>query len=346
MIPNVADITKDIFNQDMTAGEKVKSIGEELLDTVGSSLVLPYGGSQIKKTVKGLSLYSNDLPGSYTDSGDLRYTVEDDVGSKIQAGIFGAYANPYAQDYIDSGFKTIKKDNIDEMVGLDMNSTEYRKFKSDLSKVSDTTDKNGYKQYVDDNNNTYWYDDDKKTMYDNNYKKTTLTADDLVKVSKKEQALNYINSLDLTDAQKNLAANNLNKNSKKKIDMSEYGNYGSYDEYQYARDYPEKYSVITQIDSYNNYNKYKDTINEISKKYKEMGEGATSKQKTQISKAKKQEIQGYIESLDLDIPQKMMLEKVAGGYSINNYKNYIYQYLENTSLDVNEKYNIWKELFE
>lgn len=286
MIPNVVDITKDIFNQDMTTEEKIKSVGEELLDTVGSSLVLPYGGSQIKKTVKGLSLYSNDLPGSYTDSGDLRYTVEDDVGSKIQAGIFGAYANPYAQDYIDSGFKTIKKDNIDEMVGLDMNSTEYRQFKQGLNSNSKIEDK-----------------------------------------------LNYINEQDLTDKQKTLVANNMNKNSKTTIDMSEYDNYNSYDEYKYARDYPEKYSVISQITDYDSFIQYKSDITNIKNQYTNTND-------------RKQAVESYIESLDLSVPQKMMLEKVAGGYSIKDYKNYMYQYLESLPMTSNEKYNIWNELFE
>ena len=336
-IPNIADITSDLLNKDMTAGEKIKSIGGELLDTVGASLILPYGGSQIKKTIKGLSLYANDLPGSYTDSGDLRYTVEEDVGSKLQAAIFGAYANPYAQDYIDSGFKTIKKDNIDEMVGLDMNSTEYRQFKSNLSKVSNTSDKNGYKQYTDENGKVYWYDADSETMYDSSYKKTTLTEDDLIKTSKTEEALNFINSSDLKDYQKDLAANNLNKNSKKRIDMSEYGKYDSYDEYKYARDYPEKYSVVSQIAPYDDYVRYKDDIADIKERYStELGYD---------SDERKAAVQEYINSLELSVEQKMMLEKMAGGYSVKNYKNYIYNYLETLDLTDSEKYTIWEELF-
>lgn len=339
-IPNVADITSDVVNMingEKTVGEGLKSIGGELADTVGASLLLPYGGSQIKKTVKGLSLYANDLPGSYTDSGDLRYTVEDDVGSKVQAAIFGAYANPYAQDYVDSGYKSIKKDNIDEMVGLDMNSTEYRQFKSDLSKVSNTSDKNGYKQYLDDNGQVYWYDTESETMYDSEYTKTTLTEDDLVKVSKKEEALNFINSSDLTDAQKNLVANNLNKNSKKQIDMSEYGKYDSYDEYKYARDYPEKYSVVSQIAPYDDYVRYKEDIAAIKEVY--------STEAGYDSDERKAVVQEYIKGLYLDTEQKMMLEKMAGGYSIKNYKNYIYNYLESTGLTDSEKYTIWEELF-
>ena len=339
-IPNVSDITSDIMdivNEEKTLGEGLKSIGGELLDTVGASLILPYGGSQIKKSIKGLSLYANDIPGSYNDSGDLRYTVDDDVGSKIQATLFGAYANPYAQDYIDSGFKSIKKDNIDEMVGLGMNSSEYRELKEDLNNVSTTTDKNGYKQYVDSNNKVYWYDSDSEIMYDSNYNKTTLTEDDLQKISKTEETLNYINSLDLTNSQKNIIANNLNKNSKKTIDMKQYSNYSSYEEYKYARDYPEKYNVISQITDYNSFEKYKEDIDDIKKQY--------SSELGYESKDRKNAVQEYINGLDLNIYQKMMLEKMAGGYSIKNYRNYIYEYLESTDLTNSEKYSIWEEIF-
>lgn len=352
MVPDLSKIVgsvADIANGEKTTGEGTADITKELMDTLGSSLILPFGGAQIKKTIKGIDLYSKDKPvsGSYTDNGDLRYTVDEDIGSKVQAAIFGAYANPYAQDYVDSGYKTIKADNIDEMVGLGMNSTEYRKYKKELSAAGDTSDKNGYKQYVDDNGNIYWYDSKNDVVYNSNYEKTILDKDDLTKVAKTQEQLNYIDSLDISDEKKNIMANNLNKNSKKKIDMSEYSNYDSYEEYKYARDYPEKYSVISQISSYDDFQEYSKQISNIAKEYKELSEDATtSKQKTAISKQKKQEIQSYIESLPLNQCQKIMLEKEAGGYSIKNYKQQIYQYLESQDLTNEEKYNMWKELFE
>ena len=332
-ISNASDFFDGNESQKQTA---IKSLTKEWSKPL-YYVALPFAGGQLKKTIDGASMYLNDVPGSYTNSGDLRFTVEDDIGNKVKAVIFGTYANPYAQDYIESGYKTIKKDNIEEMVGLDMNSTEYRQYRKGLSNVSKTTDENGYKQYVDDNNKVYWYDSDSEIMYDNNYKKTTLTADDLIKVSKTEEALNYINSLDLTDKQKNIAANNLNKNSKKTIDMSEYGNYSSYDEYKYARDYPEKYSVVSQITDYDSFVKYKDDIADIKEKY--------STEAGYESKERKTAVQSYINNLDLNMYQKMMLEKVAGGYSIKNYQNYIQEYLETTDLSNSEKYTIWEELF-
>lgn len=351
MVPDLSEIVgnvTDVANSKKTLEEGAKDISKELLNTLGSSLILPFGGAQIKKTIKGLDLYSEDKPiaGSYTDKGDLKYTVDEDVGSKIKSALFGAYANPYAEEYIKSGYKSIKSNNIDELVALGMNSTEYRNFKKELSKVSDTSDKNGYKQYVDKNNNVYWFDDKNGVMYDSNYKETNLTDDDLTKVSKKEEALNYINALDLTDNQKNIIASNIDKTSKKTIDMKEYSKYDSYDEYKFSRDHPEKYSVINQIASYDDYLDYKKDIKEISDEYKLLSDDATnSKQKSNISKQKKKEIQSYIESLPLNQYQKMMMEKEAG-YSIKSYKGQIYQYLESQNLSNDEKYNIWKELFE
>ena len=340
-IPNVANIisdTSDMIHGSKTIGEGAKSIGSELLDTVGASLVLPYGGSQLKKTAKGLAMYLNDVPGSYTQNGDLRYTVDDNLLRKVQAGIFGAYANPYAQDYTDSGYKAIDKDDMAEMLDLNMNSSEYRKYKSGLSKAQKTVDKNGYKQYNDDSGNIYWYDSKKDIMYDSSYKKTNLTKDDFTKSVKTQKALNYINSLDLTNSQKNIAANDLTKNSKKTIDMKEYGKYSSYDEYKYARDYPEKYSIITQITDYDTYLKYKDDISDIKKKYKIETE--------HDSNLRKKEIRNYINNLDLNKTQKILLEKMAGGYSISNYKSQVYDYLETTGLSQSEKYKIWENLFE
>lgn len=336
----VSTLGKKLTNQTDKYGNKItwEDVGKDLTEALPYWL-LPTGYGQAKKTIKGMSLYdeSNPVSGSYTDAGNLRYTVDDDIGSKIKAGIFGAWANPYAQDYIDSGYKTINKNNIEEMIGLDMNSTEYRDYRQGLTDAGDTTDENGYKEYRDDSGNTYWYNSEEDSFYDNNYNKTTLDENDLTKVSNMEEKLNYIDSLDLTPEQKNIAANGINKNSNKTIDMEDYSRMGSYDEYKFSRDYPSKYAVITQIDSYENYNRYKEAIADIKKEYSN-----ENGYKTEDRKAK---VQQYIENLNLNAYQKMMLEKMAGGYSIKNYRNNIYEYLETTELTDSEKYTIWEELF-
>lgn len=97
--------------------------------------LLPTGYGQIKKTAKGASMYSGKLPtaGSYTDSGNLRFTADESVGGKTKALLFGQYSSKEAQDYIDSGFKTISKNHIQEMKDLGMTSTEYRNYRTGLS---------------------------------------------------------------------------------------------------------------------------------------------------------------------------------------------------------------------
>lgn len=123
-----------LYGKDSNGNEKSRV--ETLLETLPYYL-LPGGYSQIKKTTKGLSMYDDKLPvaGSYTKSGNLRFTADESLPGKIKAGLFGQYSSKEAQDYIDSGFKSINKSKIDEMKNLDMNSTEYREYRDGLSKA-------------------------------------------------------------------------------------------------------------------------------------------------------------------------------------------------------------------
>jgi len=160
--------------------------------------LLPTGYGQLKKTTKGLEMYDEDLPiaGSYTDSGNLRFTAEEDTWSKVQAGIFGQWANEEAQEYVDSDFKTINKDNIDELIDLGMTSSEYRDYRTGLS--------------------------GKKSN---------------------EEKIEYINSLDVTDEQKNIMANNI-LDRDYDVDMSNYDEYSSYDEFDFYYKNQEKYDWL------------------------------------------------------------------------------------------------------
>ena len=111
-----------------------EDVGEDSIDSLAYWL-LPTGWGQIKKTTKGLSMYDDKLPiaGSYTKSGNLRFSAEDNAFGKVKAGLFGQYSSKYAQDYIDSGYKSINSSKLDEMKDLDMNSTEYREYRQGLS---------------------------------------------------------------------------------------------------------------------------------------------------------------------------------------------------------------------
>lgn len=99
--------------------------------------LMPTGYGQLKKTTGGLGLFDEDLPvpGSYTDSGNLRFTVEDTTENRIKSAVFGKWSNEEARKYIDSEFKTIDKDNVEELADLEMKSSEYRKYRKGLSEA-------------------------------------------------------------------------------------------------------------------------------------------------------------------------------------------------------------------
>ena len=194
---------KDEFGNDKS---RVETLKEAL-----PYYVLPTGYGQIKKTTQGLGMYDEDLPiaGSYTDSGNLRFTAGDSTWDKVQAGVFGRWANKEAQAYVDSEFKSIDKENIDELIDLGMTSSEYRKLKEDINKVGETKNDKGYIKYTDDNGNTYWYDKKTQTLYDSNNKESNTSILDLTKATSKEQKIEYIDNLDLTTDQKNILVNNM-----------------------------------------------------------------------------------------------------------------------------------------
>lgn len=131
-ISEALPIKQLLYGTDSNGNEKSRV--ETLLETLPYYL-LPGGYSQIKKTTKGLSMYDDKLPiaGSYTKSGNLRFSADESISGKIKAGLFGQYSSESAQDYIDSGFKSINKSKLDEMKDLDMNSTEYRNYRQGLS---------------------------------------------------------------------------------------------------------------------------------------------------------------------------------------------------------------------
>ena len=99
--------------------------------------LLPTGYGQIKKTTKGVSMYDPDLPvaGSYTKSGNLRFTADESTGGKIKAALFGQYTNDEAKKYTESGYKTINSTKIDEMKELGMKSSEYRDYRNGLAQA-------------------------------------------------------------------------------------------------------------------------------------------------------------------------------------------------------------------
>ena len=108
--------------------------------------VLPGGYGQIKKTVQGLGMFSDDHPisGSYTDSGNLRFPVEDTLGNKIQAGIFGQWASKNARDYFDNAWAPLKEKQIQEFADVGMTIQEYHKYRDGMTGLTKQAEKLEY----------------------------------------------------------------------------------------------------------------------------------------------------------------------------------------------------------
>ena len=143
-------------NQDNEYGQKY-SLEDVKDDMIGSAAywLLPTGYGQLRKTTKGLSMFDDKLPvkGSYTKKGNLRFSVDDTVGERVKASLFGQYATKHAQDYIDSGYKSIDKSKLDEMKDLKMNSTDYKKLKKGINESGTSSeDKLNYIKDLDISN--------------------------------------------------------------------------------------------------------------------------------------------------------------------------------------------------
>ena len=136
-------------------GGDIKTIVSNIADGEASTkewlkpvyyLAMPFGGGQIKKTNEGLGMFSDEHPvaGSYTDSGNLRFPVEDTLGNRIQAGLFGQYASENARDYFDNGRSPLKEKQIQEYIDVDIPIRDYWEYREGLADQKTIEDKFDY----------------------------------------------------------------------------------------------------------------------------------------------------------------------------------------------------------
>ena len=117
---------KDDYGNDKSRTETIKE--------VLPYYVLPAGYGQIKKTAQGLKMFDKDnpIPGSYTDSGNLRFPVEDTLANRVKSGIFGQWSHEEARDYIDNERAPLKEKQIQEYKELDIPIADYWKYREGL----------------------------------------------------------------------------------------------------------------------------------------------------------------------------------------------------------------------
>lgn len=235
-LPSASDTVSSVADLfDMNVENKTSAINtlKKELSKPLYYVVLPFAGGQLKKTIEGLSMYNEDLPiaGSYTNSGKLRYTVSEDLGTKIKAGIFGQYSVKEAKEYFDEGYSPLTEKQTQELVELDIPMSDYRQYKNKLKEIDKIK-----QDEIDDG------------------------------TSKLEMKLDYINGLELSNEQKNILANNTTTR-KEKIDMSKYDEYSGLDEMDFAIKSPSEYKTIKTITDYETYNTYSNEIKDLKKKY-------------------------------------------------------------------------------
>ena len=135
--------------EDVTEGNW-KNIGKEMMNPI-LNVGLPVGGGQLKKTVQGLKMFSDEHPvsGSYTDSGNLRFPVEDTPLNRVQAALFGQYASKNAREYFDNGYAPLKEKQIKEYMDVDLPIADYWKYREGLSGLKTNAEKADYVNSLD-----------------------------------------------------------------------------------------------------------------------------------------------------------------------------------------------------
>lgn len=173
--------------------------------------------------------------------------------------------------------------------------------------------------------NTYFETKDKTTSIVNEYKEELAnTIDSTVKSN-----LNLSKKIDITNAISNSGLSDLQK-------------FALYDKY-YASEKTISNIQNANID-FDTYAKSTYEIESIKNQYKTV-DGMSSKEKTAITNTRKRAVQNYIDSLNIDIGQKVIVQKVIGGYSVKGYENYMIPYIDNLNISQEEKQALYDALY-
>ena len=109
--------------------------------------------------------------------------------------------------------------------------------------------------------------------------------------------------------------------------------YANKEENDYSLENPKKYNTMTAFNlSYEDYTKYSKEISNIKEQYND-------------TDSRKYAVWQYIQNQKITKVQKILLYNLCGGYSISNYKDYMFNYINNQNITKTEKQEIWKYLY-
>ena len=292
---------------------------------------LPTGYGQIKKTAKGLDMFSDDHPiaGSYTNSGNLRFPVEDTLASRVKAGVFGQYASENARDYFDNERNALKEKQIQEFIDVEMPIRDYWDYREGLNKQDTLEDKFDYIAGLD-------LSVEQKNILINNVvdRKDKVDMENYDDFSGYEEFDFYSKNPEKYEF---LQSNGVSYEEYKSSDDAK----EEYDAvYSWYKNYPEKVTVAKAVtDNMVEYRRYTSYLNDIRADKDANGETING-----TGKAKKAD---YINSLDLDYGQKIILYRslFESSEDKRNYNADIVEYLNGRDdISYDEMVTILEEL--
>ena len=287
--------------------------------------LLPGGYGQIKKTVQGLGMFDDDLPiaGSYTDSGNLRFTVDDTFENRVQAAVFGQWASSNAREYFDNEYKPLQEKQIQELVDSGLSMKEYRDYRDGLKDLDTLGEKVAYIADLD-------LPIDTKNLLVNNIadREEPIDLTDFDEYSdwgEFEYAHKYPKKYDF------LTANNISV-----------AQYEAFDEdtkkaWTWAYQNPEKFALSRAVsDDLMVYRQYSEELSEI--KADKYADGRT------VNGSRKTKVLNYLNNLDADYYTKLILFKME--YNADDtYNREIIEYLNGREdISFEEEVTILKEL--
>jgi hypothetical protein len=270
-------------------------------------------------------MFDDDLPvtGSYTDSGKLRFPVEDTLPNRLQAGLFGQYASDNARYYFDNDIAPLGAKQIQEYQDVDIPIRDYWDYRNGLKGLTKAQEKADYISGLD-------LPISKKNILINN------------QLDRKEP-------IDMTDYNNfgNLEEFDFAKNNPEKYDFFtsigvSYQDYKNANEdekdvYNWAYENPEKYALSRAVtkDLFA-YKKYTSDLGEIRADKDSNGKSISGS-----AKAKKKD---YIFSLNIPMGAKFIMYKDAYP-SVDDYNEEIVEYLNSkTNLTYEDRVAILREL--
>ena len=319
----ISEDVKNFAKDDWSGAKNILKEAENPFFNVG----LPVGGGQIKKTVQGLSMFNTDedhpIAGSYTDSGALRFPVDDTLGNRIQAGIFGQYASENAREYFDNGYAPLKEKKIQEYVDVELPIADYWKYLEGLKGLKKNEEKADYINSLD-------IEDWQKNLLMNN-------------ILDRKEDVDMSNYDDYGSFEEfDFAEKNPEKYEFFKANGISYEDYANADEdgksaYSWAFKNPEKYTLSKAITSdVVEYKKYTGELYDI--KADKYANGKT------VSGSRKKKVVDYINNLDANYETKIILFK-SEYPSDDTYNRDIINYINNRNdLTYDERVTIYTEL--